>query len=482
MSSLVDAQSNGAKADVVPVIMAGGSGTRLWPLSRASYPKQFLPLVGDMSLFQAALLRARRVSCCKPIVITNEDQRFLAAEQSRVVGVEVTIILEPEAKNTAPAIALAAHYARSMYCDAELLVLAADHYIADDQAFIAAVDKAQVLARDNYLVTFGVVPTAAETGYGYIRKGDSIAGGFHVNRFVEKPSKALAEEYVSSGCYLWNSGMFLMAASRYLQELARFDQQTANACAGAMSEIKHDLDFIRVNAAAFSAASNQSIDYAVMERTESAVVVPLSAGWSDLGSFSALKAHGQVCNRSRVVSVGSENNYVYSSEKLVALVGVEGLAVIDTDDALMVVNLEKDHLIKQAHAEVKRDYPELTQAHRKVHRPWGYYDSLDEGERFKVKRISVRPGAKLSVQKHRYRAEHWVVVKGCAQVTLADQSFIVRENESTYIPIGEVHALENPGDEPLELIEVQTGSYLGEDDIVRLEDRYGRLEARAVVE
>ena len=468
-----------------PVIMAGGSGTRLWPLSRGNYPKQFLALTGDTTMLQQTLLRLKGLAHQAPLLICNEDHRFIAAEQIRQLGVlGASILLEPVGRNTAPAIALAALQAVATTSDAVLLVLAADHVIDDEAAFRAAVQQAEPLAAAGKLVTFGIVPTAPETGYGYIRRGAASGLGFQVDAFVEKPNLATAEQYLQSGDYYWNSGMFMFRADRYLQLLGQYQPAMLAACQAAMAELSPDLDFIRVKKAAFEACPDNSIDYAIMEplsRDEpaSVVVLPLAAGWNDVGGFAALwqvsakDQHGSV-HQGDVWSHNSQNCYVRAEQQLVATVGVQDLVVISTKDAVLVAHKDQAQDVKHIVAQLKaKQRPEVT-FHREVYRPWGKYDSVDHGERFQVKRITVKPGAKLSVQMHHHRAEHWIVVSGTAKVTIDGQDQYLTENQSVYIPITAVHALENPGKVELELIEVQSGSYLGEDDIVRFEDRYGR--------
>jgi mannose-1-phosphate guanylyltransferase len=467
-------------ASIFPTIMCGGSGTRLWPLSRALFPKQFLPLVNDTSMLQDTLLRLPKNSC-EPVFICNEEHRFLVAEQVRQLSQQQsTILLEPEGRNTAPAIALAAINALEKDQDALLLVLAADHVIQDVAAFHQAVEQASIAAQQGKLVTFGIVPTHAETGYGYIKKGNEQSSGtFDVAQFVEKPKQIVADEYLASGDYLWNSGMFLFKASRYLEELAKYRGDILENCQQAMKEVEQDLDFLRPNKTAFLACASESIDYAVMEKTDSAVVIPLDAGWSDVGSYSAL---WEVCEQNEdknvlkgdVIAQQTTNSYIHSQNKLIATVGVDNLVIIDTPDAVLVANKDKVQEVKKIVEQLKKEQRSEAVIHREVYRPWGKYDSVDSGDRFQVKRITVKPGAKLSVQMHHHRAEHWIVVSGNAKVTIDDNIMLLSENQSAYIPIGAVHALENLGKLPLEMIEVQSGSYLGEDDIVRFEDKYGR--------
>ncbi|TLF45912.1 mannose-1-phosphate guanylyltransferase/mannose-6-phosphate isomerase [Halomonas urmiana] len=466
---------------ITPVIMAGGSGSRLWPLSRQLRPKQFLPLTGEGSMLQETLKRLAPLEHRAPLLICNEEHRFLVAEQVRQQGIsDARILLEPEGRNTAPAIALAALQAVEEDPEALLLVLAADHLIRDVAQFHEGVGHARQLAEQGQLVTFGVVPTHAETGYGYIQRGEGQGDvGFRVKRFVEKPDQVTAEDYLATGDYYWNSGMFLFSAKRYLEELERFQPAMVEACRAALAGASEDLDFTRLDAEAFRACPADSVDYAVMERTEHASVVPLDAGWSDIGSWSALwevserDGQGNACHGD-VMLHDSHNLLVHADHRLVATVGVEDLVVVETKDAVLVARKDRVQEVKQIVSRLKAEGRSEQESHREVYRPWGVYDSIDHGERYQVKCITVKPGAKLSVQMHHHRAEHWVVVSGTAKVTIGDQTKLISENESTYIPVGQVHALENPGKIPLELIEVQSGSYLGEDDIVRFNDRYGR--------
>jgi len=469
-------------ATIFPAIMCGGSGTRLWPLSRALFPKQFLPLVNKTSMLQDTLVRLPELKN-EPVFICNEEHRFLLAEQVRQLGYKNhSILLEPEGRNTAPAIALAAIDALAKDDEALLLVLAADHVIKDEQAFHLAIEQASIAAQQGKLVTFGIVPTHAETGYGYIKKGsEQQQGTFSVAKFVEKPNQQVANEYLSSGEYLWNSGMFLFKAKRYLEELEKYRPDILESCQKSMKNTQQDLDFVRPNKSDFLSCANESIDYAVMEKTDSAVVIPLDAGWSDVGSYSAL---WDVCEQDEnsnvlkgdVIAQQTSSSYIHSQHKLVATLGVDNLVVIDTPDAVLVADKDKVQDVKNIVAQLKMENRSEASLHREVYRPWGKYDSIDMGERFQVKRITVKPGAKLSVQMHHHRAEHWIVVSGTAKVTIDEKTVLLSENQSAYIPIGAVHALENPGKLPLEMIEVQSGSYLGEDDIVRFEDRYGRAE------
>ena len=468
---------------IVPVILSGGSGTRLWPLSRQLYPKQLLPLLGKDTMLQATLRRLDGIEgLAAPIVVCNEAHRFLVAEQLRQIGAQPeAILLEPAGRNTAPAVALAAASTlqdREHGDDPVLLVLPADNVIRNAEAFRAAVAAGAKLADEGKLVTFGVVPDRPETGYGYIR-ATARDGAAAVQQFVEKPDVALAQEYVSSGEYYWNSGMFMFRASRFIEELRTHRPEIVTQCVAAIAGAKADLDFIRVDAQAFEECQSDSIDYAVMENTAHAWVVPLDAGWSDVGSWASLH---DACDPDAAgnVTVGdvlledATNCYLYSESRLVAAVGLADCVVVETKDAVLVAPRDRVQEVKKLVDRLKADGRYETSLHREVFRPWGSYDSVDQGERFQVKRITVKPGAKLSLQMHHHRAEHWIVVKGTARVTAGEETFLLGENESTYIPMGTTHRLENPGKVPLHLIEVQSGSYLGEDDIVRFEDTYGR--------
>lgn len=462
---------------ITPVIMAGGSGTRLWPLSRASHPKQFLALNGDKTMLQQTVERLSDLPKSEAITICNEEHRFFVAEQLREIDALGRVILEPVGRNTAPAIALAALAEKAD--DPLLLVLAADHVIADQEAFTEAVMSAVPLAESGKIVTFGIVPTEAHTGYGYIEAGDSLDGAHSIASFQEKPDLETAARYLSEGGYYWNSGMFLFRASRYLQELKAYRPDIAAACEGAMATIYSDLDFIRIDRDAFSACPEDSIDYAVMEKTSDAVVVPMDAGWSDIGSWSSLwdvsdKDDSGNATVGDVVLLDTTNSFVRTDERLVALLGLNDVVVVSTKDATLIARKDRVQDARIIAAQLKKEGRCEWELHREVYRPWGKYDSVDHGDRYQVKRITVNPGAKLSLQMHHHRAEHWVVVSGLAKVTNGNETFMMAENESTYIPVGVVHCLENPGKVPLEIIEVQSGSYLGEDDIVRLEDRYGR--------
>lgn len=467
---------------LLPVIMAGGTGSRLWPLSRELCPKQFLTLLGEHSMLQQTVERLDGLDAAYPLVICNEEHRFLVAEQLRQTGkLAGNIILEPAGRNTAPAIALAALTATAKGDDHLLLVLSADHVIQNTPAFHEAIYKAKPAAEAGKLVTFGIVPTGPETGYGYIRQGEAQAfpSLFSVAQFIEKPDLLTAQQYVASRDYLWNSGMFLFRASCYLAELEKYRPDILDACRAAMRHVNPDLDFVRVDKAAFLQCPDDSIDYAVMEKTADAVVVPLDAGWSDVGSWSALwdvseKDVDGNALRGDVILHDSHNNYIHAETGLIATVGLDNVVVIQTKDAVLVAQKDSVQHVKKIVESLKRDGRSEFKHQREVYRPWGKYDSIDNGIRYQVKRITVKPGAKLSVQMHHHRAEHWIVVSGTAKVTNGDNTFLVSENESTYIPVGVVHALENPGKIDLELIEVQSGTYLGEDDIVRFEDKYGR--------
>ncbi|MFA5663585.1 mannose-1-phosphate guanylyltransferase/mannose-6-phosphate isomerase [Castellaniella sp.] len=466
---------------LLPVVLAGGSGTRLWPLSREYKPKQFLALAGEQTLLQQALQRLQGLDCLAPILVCNEKHRFLAAEQMHDVGLaEGRVLLEPCPRNTAPAIALAALMAMGQGADPLLLVLAADHRIGDVARWQQAVQAARTLAQQGRLATFGIVPDRPETGYGYIRRGTPLASGWQVRQFVEKPDAQTAQAYLDSGEYYWNSGMFLFRASDYLQALQASRPDILAACRQAWAGCVHDLDFVRIGHDDFAACPAESVDCAVMEHTTQAAMVALDAGWDDLGAWSALAqvqpddAQG---NRLRgdVLMHAAHDNLVRADHRLVALVGVQDLVVVETRDAVLVARKDQVQDVKAIVAQLQAAGRSEHLRHREEWRPWGHFDAIGSGPRYQVKKITVKPGGKLSLQKHHHRAEHWVVVSGTAQVTKGDQTYLVSENQSTYIPIGQVHSLENPGVIPLELIEVQSGAYLGEDDIVRLEDRYGRV-------
>lgn len=471
---------------MIPVILSGGTGSRLWPLSRELYPKQFLPLHGgEQSLFQATIQRLEGLEGMQPpLIIANSEHRFLAAEQLRQAGIDdATVLLEPEGRNTAPALAAAAFAARERDSDALLLVLPADHVIGDVPHFHEAITTGAEAARAGKLITFGIVPTAAETGYGYIRmeRQPDGAGPFPVAAFVEKPDASKAEAFVASGEYLWNSGMFLMRADRYLEELERYAPEVYAAIEAASGKAERDLDFIRLEPEAFKSSPSISIDYAVMEHTRDAEVVPLDAAWSDVGSWSALAAasnpdgDGNVFSGD-VLAEGTEGCYIRAGSRLVATLGLRNHIVVETSDAVLVADVARAQDVKLLVNRLREAGRPEPLTHRRVNRPWGWYEGMVEGDRFQVKHICVKPGASLSLQKHHHRAEHWTVVRGTAEVTRGDEQFLLSEDQSTYIPLGTRHRLRNPGHLPLELIEVQTGSYLGEDDIVRYEDNYGRSD------
>ena len=462
---------------ITPVILSGGSGTRLWPLSRELYPKQLLKLVGNHTMLQDTVLRLGGLKAGAPVVVCNDSHRFLVAEQLRLLGIKPrAIVLEPVGRNTAPAIALAAFAADP---DALLLVLPADHVIRDVAAFQAAIALAVPAAQAGRLVTFGIVPGAPETGYGYIRRGAPQGSAYAIAQFVEKPDLARAQQFVDSGEYYWNSGMFLFKASRYLEELTAHAPDIAEAARAAGLAAEPDLDFVRINKAAFELCRSESIDYAVMEKTADAVVVPLDAGWSDVGSWDALHqassadADGNVF-MGDIVAEDSTGCYLHAESRLVTAVGLRDHVVVETKDAIMVAPRDRVQDVKKLVARLKAEGRYEHSLHREVARPWGSYDSIDSGDRFQVKRLTIKPGAVLSLQLHHHRAEHWVVVAGTAQITRGEDVFLLEENQSTYIPLGVKHRVENPGKIPLHIIEVQSGTYLGEDDIVRFEDRYGR--------
>jgi len=479
---------------VQPVILCGGSGTRLWPLSREQYPKQLLCLNGERTMLQATALRLSGLSLSNSdslaaaMLVGNEEYRFLMAEQLRQVGVATGgLLLEPCGRNTAPALTLAALVARAEGIDPVLVIMPADHVIQDEAAFRAAVAVAAPLADSGKLVTFGICPTAPETGYGYIRLGDALAESASlVAEFVEKPDAATAQAYLDSGRFLWNSGIFVIKASVWLEKIAQCRPDILVACDAAFAARQQDMDFVRPDKALFAACPSDSIDYAVMEPLTKAganrgevVVVPLDARWSDVGAWSALweigdkDAAGNVL-MGDVLTVDTKNSLVLADGRLVAMVGLSDVVVVETPDAILVADRNQIQKVKDIVGQLKSSLRTESHSHRKVYRPWGWYDSIDFGQRFQVKRIVVNPGGVLSLQMHHHRAEHWIVVSGTARVTKGEETFLVSENESTYIPLGTTHRLENPGKLPLEMIEVQSGSYLGEDDIVRFEDRYGR--------
>jgi len=470
---------------LIPVILSGGSGSRLWPLSRAMRPKQFLGVTEDASLFQLTLQRLQGITdeTMRPIVVANNDHRFLVGEQCREAGVEpLSILLEPVARNTAPAIAVAAMAALAEGGDPVLLVLPSDHTFSNVAAFHHAVRVGLKAAETGALVTFGIVPTHPETGYGYVKASQAldVSAAVPVQQFVEKPDLATAQAYLKDGSYTWNSGMFMFKASVFLHELERANPAMLHACQAAWSQSKTDLEFVRLDKEAFASSPSDSVDYAVMEKTRQAVVVPLDAGWNDVGAWSAVwqvlpqDAQGNA-TRGDVMLEDASSSYVHADSRLVALIGVKDLVVVETSDAVLVTHKDKAQDVKKMVDRLKALKRPEVDLHREVFRPWGSYDSVDSGQRFQVKRITVKPGAKLSLQMHHHRAEHWVVVSGTASVRLGNEVKLVTENESVYIPVGVTHSLENPGKVMLHLIEVQSGSYLGEDDIVRFEDLYGRV-------
>ncbi len=478
--------ARGAGGLVNPVILSGGVGTRLWPLSRELYPKQLLPLVSELTMLQETANRVTdRARFAPPLIVCNDEHRFIVAEQLRGIGAEPrAIVLEPEGRNTAPAAAVAALMLAREDDNALVLLLPSDHTIADVKGFYAAVETAAPAARAGALITFGMTPQTPETGYGYIRRGDPLAeapGCHAVARFVEKPGASAAEAMLAEGGWLWNSGMFLFSAKSYLEELDRLHPGAVEACREAVERGRQDLDFFRLDAEAFAKSPAQSIDYAVMEHTGRAVVVPADIGWNDIGSWSALweigekDAHGNVTIGETVLE-DVRKSYLRTDGRLLTAVGVEGLLIVATEDAVLVAAKDRAQDVKALVERLKKSGSQHHVSHLKVFRPWGSYQSLDAGDRFQVKHLIVNPGAKLSLQKHNQRAEHWVVVHGTARVTRGEEVFDLGRNESTYIPLGVVHRLENPGNEPLSVIEIQSGDYLGEDDIVRFDDVYGRSE------
>ena len=478
---------------LIPVILSGGSGSRLWPVSRKLRPKQFLPLISeDKTLFQSTVERLDGLANQQNLlVVCNEEHRFMVAEQLLEIGKKHQgILLEPIGRNTAPAVTVAALYLleqaaqQGTNTDPVMLVLPADHVIPDVAAFQKAVEAARPVAEAGYLVTFGITPTAPETGYGYIEQGQPLtdfAETYQVAAFAEKPSSETAQCYLDGGKHLWNAGIFMFKASIFLHELETYNPAILAACGKTLKQAQRDMDFVRLNKSEFEACPSDSIDYAVMEHTRHAATIPLSAGWNDVGAWSAV---WEVCERDaannvlrgNVIAQDAGNNLVFTEDRLVTLVGVDDLIVIDTKDATLVTLKSKAQDVKKIVTQLEAQGRSEAIIHRLVNRPWGCYDSVDMGERFQVKRITVKPGAQLSLQKHHHRAEHWIVVKGTAEVTCDNKTFLLTENQSTYIPLGSVHRLANPGKVPLELVEVQSGSYLGEDDIVRIEDQYGRRE------
>ncbi|WP_284960278.1 mannose-1-phosphate guanylyltransferase/mannose-6-phosphate isomerase [Citrobacter portucalensis] len=471
---------------LIPVIMAGGSGSRLWPLSRSQYPKQFISLNSNMSMLQETFYRLSEISHKDAIVICNEEHRFIVKEQLDDISFgESQIILEPIGRNTAPAIALAAFAVEHTLLEEDnepiMLVLAADHAIKDTKNFIRAIQAALPYADMGKLVTFGIIPTAPETGYGYIELGNQLGTDcFEVNSFAEKPDVNTAKKYLDSKRHLWNSGIFIFKASSYLQELKKYRDDIFQACSAAFNSSKKDMGFLRIEKELFQHCPSESVDYAVMEKTSECVVVPMDAGWSDVGSWSSLwdisdkDPDGNV-RHGDVICHKTLSSYVYAESGLVTTVGVKDLVIVQTKDAVLVADRNAVQDVKKVVEQIKADGRQEHQIHREVYRPWGKCDSIDEGERYQVKRITVKPGEGLSEQMHLHRAEHWIIVVGVARVTIAGEIKLLSENESIYIPVGIKHCLENPGKIPLELIEVRSGSYLGEDDIVRFADRYGRI-------
>lgn len=468
-------------SQIVPVLLCGGVGSRLWPVSRQGRPKQYLNLIGEDSMLQQTLTRLEGLDQAPPIIVCNEEHRFLVAEQTRQIGIEsATIILEPEGKNTAPAIALAALVASATNPDSALLVLPADHHIGRPEQLRAAVKEALAAALHTKLVTFGLVPTRAETGYGYIKRGETLSGNVAVlDQFVEKPNEVTAKGYLDSGEYVWNSGMFLFKAGHFLDALSEFQPTIAAACRAAMANSERDMNFVRPDSKAFANCPSESIDYAVMEHTKDGVVVSLDCDWSDIGAWSALwdtggkDGEGNVTHGD-VVLDNTHNSYVRSQSRLVTTSGVNDLVVVETADAVMVADRHSVQDVKHIVSMLKSQQRSEADAHHRVFRPWGFYESLIVGDGFQVKRIVVNPGQQLSLQMHHHRAEHWVVVRGTAEVINGDQTMTLVKDQSTFVPVGAQHRLSNPGAVPLELIEVQTGSYFGEDDIVRFDDDYGR--------
>lgn len=471
-----------------PVILSGGSGTRLWPLSRRAFPKQFHALLDDNTLLQSTALRVTELPDCQllaPLVVCNEAHRFMVAEQLRACGREAAaIMLEPVGRNTAPALTLAALQAVEQGADPLLLVMPADHVIADQAGFERALSVGVAQAATDKVVTFGIVPDSAHTGYGYIQQGEVVADGAHLlQRFVEKPDAATAEGYLAQGDYLWNSGIFLIRAGLWLELAGRYCPDILQAVTDAFRNGSRDLDFFRVDSAGFSASPSDSIDYAVMEplsrQAGECVVVPLDAGWSDIGAWEALWAvYGQDeqgnARHGDVFTHQSSNNLLFAHSRMLAAVGVDDLVVVETPDAVLVTHKDCAQDVKKVTEYLDQQSRAESEFHRRVHRPWGSFEGIDQGHRFQVKRLSVNPGATLSLQMHHHRAEHWIVVSGTARVTCEERQFLLTENQSTYIPVGARHRLENPGSLPLEIIEVQSGSYLGEDDIVRFDDKYNR--------
>ena len=474
------------QAKIHPVILSGGSGSRLWPMSRAGYPKQFLSLASESTMLQETVLRVSDSDTFyPPLMVCNEEHRFIVADQLRTINISPEkIILEPCGRNTAPAVALAALMLNKQYNDAYMLVLPSDHTILNQKAFIEAIDIAYQAAQSGKLTTFGIEPNKPETGYGYIEKGieiEAIPSAYSLVRFVEKPDLDTAEKYISTGNFYWNSGIFMLNTTQYLQELEEHHPEILQACKDALDKEEGDLYFSRVDKDTFSSCPSDSIDYAVMEKTKNAAVVPVQMNWSDLGAWSALweiqpKDDNGNAFVGDVLLQNTKNSYIHTEHALVAVSDLEDVIVIATDDAVLVTHRDRSQNVKNIVEQLKQDGRYEHNLHTTVHRPWGKYRGIDLGDRYQVKRITVKPGEQLSLQMHHHRAEHWIVVKGTAKVTNGEEVFLLRENESTYIPMGKVHRLENPGKIDLELIEVQSGGYLGEDDIVRFEDGYGRIQ------
>ncbi|WPE15961.1 mannose-1-phosphate guanylyltransferase/mannose-6-phosphate isomerase [Candidatus Thioglobus autotrophicus] len=469
---------------IIPVILSGGSGTRLWPLSRKQYPKQYLPLAGDNTMLQETILRLNGLdNLADPIIVCNADHRFLVAEQCQQIGIKNPIILlEPVGRNTAPAIAAAALQSLRDSEDSTLLVLSADHVIQDVDSFHKAINIANQHAQNGKLATFGIVPTDANTGYGYIKSTEeNNNGAYKVEEFVEKPDLKTAEVYLEQGGYLWNSGMFMFQAHTFIDELTTHSPNIVTSVNNAVNNAVQDLDFIRLEKQAFESSPSDSIDYALMEKSDNVVVVPLDAQWNDIGAWSALydigtkDSQGNVI-KGDVITQDTTNTYINADHHMVAAIGVDNLIIIDTPDATFIATQDKAQEVKNIVESLQASGRCESGAHRKVYRPWGWYDSIESGEHFQVKRLHVKPGAKLSLQMHHKRAEHWVVVSGTATVTNGEQIFSLEKGESTYIPLGVTHGLENKTNKPLEIIEVQSGTYLGEDDIIRFEDMYGRIK------
>ena len=466
-------------SNICPVILAGGSGTRLWPLSRSAYPKQFLDITSEKTMLQETLARLDGLDLMDPIIICGEDHRFYVKDQMAEIGIKGNILLEPAPRNTAPAITIAA-----MLSDPKtiLLVLPADHLVKDITHFHESIKKAIDHSIKGHLVTFGINPSSPNTNYGYMKAGKEIDGGYQVTEFIEKPKKETAESYLKEGNYFWNSGMFIFQASSFLEEIKKHEPEIYDTCKNSFKRISFDKFFTRIEKNSFSKCNSKSIDYAVMEKTEKAILVPLDAGWSDLGTWDAVHEisskdeDGNSCN-GNVVNKNSKNSLILSSSgRLVATIGLDSFIVIDTKDAIFISPKDQLDGIKDLISDLKEVNKPHTEFHREVHRPWGKFDSLDKGEKYQVKKIVVNPGAKLSLQRHKFRSEHWVVISGTAEVTRDDKVFILNENESVFLPLGCMHSLRNPHEEQLEIIEVQTGEYLGEDDIERFEDIYGRIK------